>query len=234
MMEKVYFKSEHGVSTITLNRPESYNALDMETIKLLAEVVKEVKNNDDKVLIISGEGNAFCAGGDVKMMNKIDLALFDELMDALTAIATDLYMMPKIVIAAVNGSAAGLGLSIALQADYIVAQKEARFGMLFAGIGLIPDGGGHFLLSERIGTHQAKQFIWGMEQVKGEQALEMGFADFLVEGDARESAKQLTAKILASPFKAVIRTKMILHESRLEILKDMLQKKKRDSWSCTD
>src|SRR5699024_10172734 len=141
-MGNVKLTSMNGISTITLNRPESYNALDLDTIDALAKLLKEVEHNNDKVLIFTGEGKYFCDGGDIKMMTELDMTQFIRLLDTLTEISTTLYMMPKIVIAAVNGSAAGLGLSLALSADYIVAHEEARFGMLFAGIGLIPDGGG--------------------------------------------------------------------------------------------
>lgn len=225
-MEKVLLTSKNGISTISLNRTESYNALDLEAIKQLAATLKEVETNHDRIVILTGEGKAFCAGGDVKMMSELTADLFNELMDTLTQIAMTLYMMPKIVISAVNGSAAGLGLSLALNSDYIVAHKEARFGMLFAGIALIPDGGGHFFLKERIGVHQAKQFIWGMEQIKGEQTKAIGFVDLLTEEDVILEAEKLAAKISSSPFKAIIRSKMMLHESKKEELLHFLQKEK--------
>src|SRR5699024_12341579 len=94
-------------------------------------------------------------------------------------IALKLYMMPKMVMSAVHGSAAGLGLSLALTADYVVAQQEAKLGMLFIGIGLVPDGGGHFWLRERVGTQRAKQLIWGRGQVQGSAAQAMGLVDGL-------------------------------------------------------
>src|SRR5690625_3580981 len=99
-----------------------------------------------------------------------ETSAFDELMGPVSEITTELFLMPMLVIAAINGSAAGLGLSIGLNVDYIVANNQARFGMLFAGIALIPDGGGHYFLEKRLGTHRAKQFIWSLEQVAGEQA----------------------------------------------------------------
>ena len=71
-MGKVKFQSEHGISTITLNRPEHYNALDFETLEQLHETLMKVKNNDDPVVIVTGEGKSFCAGGDIAMMKEID------------------------------------------------------------------------------------------------------------------------------------------------------------------
>lgn len=226
IMEKVKLTSVNGVSTITLNRPKSYNALDLETIDMLADLLKKVENNEDKVLIFTGEGKAFCAGGDIKMMTDMEKDEFERLMGRLTEISKTLYMMPKIVIVAVNGSAAGLGLSLALAADYIVAHEEARFGMLFAGIGLIPDGGGHFYLKERLGAYQAKKFIWELEQVKGEKAKNMGLVDVLTDKDAKEAAIGLAEKILNAPLKAIIRSKLILHGIKKQELEKVLELEK--------
>lgn len=227
-MEKVKLTRENGISIVTLNRPESYNALDMETLEQLLEQLKAVKENDDRILIFTGEGKAFCAGGDITMMQKMDdPSAFDYLMDVVADIALQLYLMPKLVISAINGSAAGLGLSFALNVDYIVANKDARFGMLFAGIGLVPDGGGHFFLQDRLGTHGAKQFIWSMEQVAGDAAKEYGFVDVMTEGDAIDAAKGLGAKLLASPTVALIGSKLILHEQNVDELRQVLDEEKK-------
>lgn len=227
-MGKVQLMRENGVSMIQFNRPESYNALDLASINQLAEILGEVKANSDKLVILTGKGKAFSAGGDVSMMATFkDESLFDELMDSLNELVVSLYTMDKIVISAVNGSAAGLGLSIALNADYVVANHEAKFGMLFAGIGLIPDGGGHFFLKERVGTHQAKQFIWGLEQIKGEEAKEYGFVDVLTEGDALEAAQGLALQLQTSPLLSLIKSKEILHGQKLAELKSILQEEKK-------
>lgn len=227
-MEKVKLSRENGISIITFNRPESYNALDLESLESLLKIITEVEQNDDRIVMLTGEGKAFSAGGDVSMMAVFkDMKLFDQLMDTLEEIVLKLYLMPKIVISAVNGSAAGLGMSIALNADYVVAHKEAKLGMLFAGIGLIPDGGAHFFLRERMGTHQSKQFIWSLEQVQGEEAKSLGFVDIVTDGDAKEGAKQLAKKLLASPLAAVIESKVILHEQQKDNLLKILRREKQ-------
>ncbi|HZW67690.1 MAG TPA: enoyl-CoA hydratase-related protein [Pseudogracilibacillus sp.] len=226
-MEKVKLTSENGVSIITLNRPESYNALDVETLHELSNHLETVKNNDDSVLILTGEGKAFSAGGDIQMMRKMtEIEQFNGLMDTVTDIAMELYLMPKMVISAVNGSAAGLGLSVALNADYIVANDQARFGVLFAGIGLIPDCGAHFFLEQRLGVHAAKQFMWSLEQVSGEEAKRYGFVDVMTDGDALEAAKHLAAKLSASPILALVESKLLLHGQKADLLRDTLEREK--------
>ena len=226
-MEKVKLSSENGVSIITLNRPESYNALDVETLLELSNHLETVKNNDDRVLILTGEGKAFSAGGDIQMMREItEIEQFNVLMDTVTDIAMELYLMPKMVISAVNGSAAGLGLSVALNADYIVANDQARFGVLFAGIGLIPDCGAHFFLEQRLGVHAAKQFMWSLEQVSGDEAKRYGFVDVMTDGDALEAAKHLATKLSASPILALVESKLLLHEQKADLLRDTLEREK--------
>lgn len=214
-MGKVILTSENRISTIRLNRPESYNALDVETLQLFLEQLKKVEQNEDRILLLTGAGKAFSAGGDINMMTDVTKQEdFDKMMDVISEITTTLYMLPKIVITAVNGSAAGLGLSIALASDYIVANEEAEFGMLFAGIGLIPDGGGHFFLQERLGVHHAKQFIWSLEKLKAKQAKKIGLVDLVTEDKAEDAAQEVIQKVMMSPFKALIRSKLIYHEAK--------------------
>lgn len=226
-MEKVKLTREDGVSIISFNRPESYNAMDIDTLKQYLEKLKAVEANDDKILIVTGEGKAFSAGGDIRMMQQInDLSRFDELMDVISEMTEKQYLLPKIVISAVNGSAAGLGLSVVLNADYIVANEESRFGMLFAGIGLVPDGGGHFFLEQRLGAHKAKQFIWSLKQVNGKEAEAYGFVDVMVEGDVFNGAKQLANQLKKAPLLAFIATKLLYHEKNIADLREVLQREK--------
>src|SRR5690625_3069188 len=226
-MEKVVYKREQGISFIMLNRPNQYNALDVETLENLLHIVKKIEINEDQIVILSGNGKAFCAGGDISMMaNDLDKNGLSNLMDMIKKLTLKMYMLPKIVICSVQGSAAGLGFSLALNSDYIVAHNEAKFGMLFAGVGLVPDGGGHFYLKERLGTHRAKQFIWGLKQVYGEQAIELGFVDILTKGDVQETSFQLAKKLQASSLKAILKSKLIYHEQRKNELIDYLHAEK--------
>ncbi|WP_096270373.1 enoyl-CoA hydratase-related protein [Paucisalibacillus globulus] len=231
-MNFVNYESKDGISYICLNRPDRYNALNKEMLEELLKVVDTVNQNEDRVVVLSGEGNAFCAGGDIAMMKDFgNREFFDNVMDSIAGIVSKLYMMPKIVISAVQGSAAGLGLSLALTADYVVAHQEAKFGMLFIGVGLAPDGGGHFWAEQRLGIQKAKQFIWGNpRQVKGEEAKGMGLADVLTDGDVVHEAEKLGQMLLASPLVAMLKTKMTYHEEQLERLNYYLEKEKQNQW----
>lgn len=231
-MKSVLHESKQGVSYIYLNRPESFNALNPEMLRELSQTVKMVAENNDNIVILSGKGKAFCAGGDINMMkNFADKKFFDEVMGSVEDIVLDLYQMPKIIISAIEGSAAGLGLSLALGADYVVADPQAKLGMLFLGVGLVPDGGGHFWLEERMGVHQAKQFIWSMKQVQGKEAQSLGLVDVLTEESALEKAGQLGQRLLGSPIHSMIHTKKVYRSTREDVLKQYLIEEKLAQWN---
>src|SRR5699024_314506 len=120
-MSTVLLESKDGISTITFNRPEQYNALDLETLQSFLTVLKEEEKNEDKTVILTGAGKAFSAGGDIRMMSEINKTQYEALMETLKDISLRIYMMPKCVISASNRLASGLCLSLALTADYIIA-----------------------------------------------------------------------------------------------------------------
>ncbi len=231
-MNEVVLERNVGISYIRLNRPKSYNALNASMLAELRDVVKGVAANDDQIVILHGNGNAFSAGGDMKMLQQFAAKeVYDDVMHTIQEIIHTLYMMPKIVISAVNGAAAGLGLSVALVADYVVAHEEAKFGVLFLGVGLAPDGGGHFFLQERLGTHGAKQFTWNKEQVKGQAAVEKGLVDRLTENDALPEATKLAHTFQHSPITAMIASKVMYHEQREPILRHFLKAETKTQWN---
>src|SRR5699024_12718789 len=129
-MENVIYMSTNGVSTISLNRPEKYNALDGQTLIELLETIKIIKENDDIIVILTGEGATFCAGGDINSMTDFASSdQFDQSMDLISELTKELYLLPKLLITAINGSVAGLGFSLALYSDYIIAVDEDEFSM---------------------------------------------------------------------------------------------------------
>ena len=231
-MSFVQYESHGNISYIYLNRPDRYNALHKEMFADLLSVVKKVECDDSKIVIISGKGRAFSAGGDMKMLKQFaDRMVYDDVMNMIDEIVTRLYLLNKLVISAINGSAAGIGLSLALNADYIVADKQAKLGVLFLGVGLVPDGGGHFFLQERLGTHGAKQFTWSLQQLTSAEAKNKGLVDVIAsELSVIEAATNLAKKLLKQPLQAMIRTKMIYHETSEQTLRQYLQNERNAQW----
>ncbi|MFD2042787.1 enoyl-CoA hydratase-related protein [Ornithinibacillus salinisoli] len=230
-MSTVIYERKDNISFIYLNRPDRYNALNKEMLEELLHVLDKVEKNEDHVVVLAGNGNAFCAGGDISMMKDFaNKEFFDEVMHTISTIVLKLYMMPKIVVSAVQGSAAGLGLSLALTADYVIGQKESKFGMLFIGVGLAPDGGGHFWLEQRLGAQAAKQFTWGMQQVQGVEAKSMGLVDVLTNEKVIVEASRIGKKVLSSPTVAMLKTKMIYHNKNRASLEYYLKEEQNNQW----
>lgn len=212
-------------ATVILNRPEAMNAIDFTMMKELARCFESLHDEVDvDVLVIKGAGKVFSAGGDVKMMvGSEDPDDFKNIMDDISRIVRAYYTLPMITIAEIHGAAAGLGFSLALGSDIVVAEQTSKIAMNFIGIGLIPDGGGHFFMKERVGTMKAKQLIWEGQVMSGQEAAELGLVDYHVSvHSANATVEKLVNKILASPTRAMIETKLILHEAKLAELNKIL------------
>lgn len=227
-MDTVLYRSENRVAYVTLNRPELYNAMDANLLNELLVVIEKIENSNDRIVILSGAGAAFSSGGDVSMMDSDALRdEMEDLMGLIHEITVRWFSLKQIVISAVHGSAAGLGLSFALNADIVIAEKEAKFGMLFAGVGFVPDGGGHYFLQKRLGINRAKQFIWSMKQVRASEAKQMGLIDEVVANDVLQAANELAKQMSLLPFDAVMATKSIYCHDEIELLESILIQEKQ-------
>lgn len=212
-------------ATLMLNRPEAMNAMDFTMMKELADCFESLHHQKDvHVLTIKGAGKVFSAGGDIKMMvASEDVQDFGDIMGDISRLVRAYYTLPMITIAEVHGAAAGLGFSLALGSDIVVAEQTSKLAMNFIGIGLIPDGGGHFFLKERIGTMRAKQLLWEGRVMDGQEAAELGLIDYHASvHSASTTVEKLVNKILASPTIAMIESKQILHASKLPELEQVL------------
>ncbi len=224
--QTIKFKKEGRFAQLTLNRPESMNAMDEVMMKELGDVFESLeKYGSVQVLLIHGAERAFSAGGDIKKMvdptNPLDI---EAAMVEVCRLARTLYMLPQITIASVHGAAAGLGFSVALGCDYLIAEEDAKLAMNFIGIGLVPDGAGHFFLKERVGIPQAKKLIWSGQVMQGEEAFRLGLVDEVVaEGTALATGKAYAKKILVSPIAAMIASKKILQDFKLTELENVLK-----------
>lgn len=220
----IHITKKGRVATVKLKRPESLNSLNLEMIKDLATGLKEISLSDDiDILVLTGNERAFSSGGDIKELlasttNEND---FESIMDSIADVAVTLYTMPALTISTVSGAAAGLGFSLALATDYVIAHENSKFAMNFIGIGLIPDGGGHFFLEKRIGEDKAKHLIWEGKVLTAQETLEKN----LIHEVTAELETALEAKIQEwseKPVKAMIRTKKILAEkNRPQLLKSL-------------
>ena len=142
------------------------------------------------------------------------------LFRSISELIITLYSIPKLTISAVNGAAAGLGFSLALATDHIIADNRSKLAMNFIGIGLIPDGGSHFFLEKRLGEIKAKQVIWDGKMMNAQEALELGLIQEVAEGNLEETLEARISEWLSRPVQAMIKTKKILADSnRPQLLK---------------
>lgn len=228
MEEVVHVQYEGNIATVTMNRPEAMNAVNIQMMEELEEVFRDLKERTDiQIVLLKGEGRAFSAGGDIKQMLSNELTdRMDEVMDIVGNMATHMYQLPQIMVSYIQGAAAGIGLSMALASDYIVAERAGKIAMNFIGIGLVPDGGGHFFLKERLGTERAKQLIWRGKVMDVEEAYRLGLVDEIIENGDTASFETFIKKLQQAPLKSMQETKYILRSANYEQLEQMLQKEK--------
>ncbi|HEY7623296.1 MAG TPA: enoyl-CoA hydratase-related protein [Solirubrobacteraceae bacterium] len=190
-LQTVNLHRDGAAATIELNRPDALNAWNGQLgIDLLA-AVREVADDDGvRVVVVTGAGRAFSSGADLKdasARTRTDEGHWDvrkTLTERYHPIITGIRTMPKPVIAAINGPAVGIGLSLALSADLIVAAESAYFLLAFVNIGLVPDGGSSVLVPNRVGFARAMEMAMLGERIPAAQALEWGLINRVVPDDA--------------------------------------------------
>jgi len=198
-LERVIYEKSEGIGIVTIDNEEQLNALSPEVRRDLYKVYDEVEKDDDiKIMILTGKGKAFCAGADIStVINLKDLKgahlFLHEIMDFLSYLES----FPKPVIAAVNGFALGGGIEVALSCDIIIASEKARFGGPEAAIGVVP-GFAMLRLPQVVGPHRAKEIMMTCRQVPGEEAYRMGLATKLVPHEKLMEESIATAKEIMS------------------------------------
>lgn len=200
--ENIRFNIENGLATITLSRPQALNALSsgLKSDFLSALRIVRSPSSGARALILTGEGRAFCAGADLTQggMNSEDRDLGRSLMDDYHPILLELANLKIPVISAVNGVAAGAGMSIAISADIVIAARSAYFLQAFVNIGLVPDAGSTFLLPRLVGAARARAMMMLGERLPAETAQEWGLIYETVDDDALMARVQELGQKLAS------------------------------------
>jgi len=210
MSDVVLTSVEDAVMVITMNRPESLNAMTPEMLDTLADVAaKAAADPAIRCVVITGAGRAFCAGGDVKAMAAANEAAASsggggglvsrvDVLRQQEEVSRLLHEMPKPTIAAVNGVAAGAGLSVALAADLRIASDQARFTTAFAKVGFSGDFGGTWLLQRLVGPMRARELYFLSDVLDAARALELGIVSRVVPHDQFWAETMALAKRLAS------------------------------------
>lgn len=201
-MESILFEKTGQVARLTLNRPAVYNSLNRPMGKALQEALKVCATNDDiRAVYLTGTGKAFCAGQDLNELQEPNPPTFDELLgEHYNPIILQINQLPKPVVAAVNGVAAGAGANLALACDLVVATQSASFIQAFSKIGLVPDSGGSFVLPRLVGKQRAAALMMLGEKVNASAAKEMGMIyEVYADEDFASSSWALAEKLAVMP-----------------------------------
>ena len=218
--ETIQLDMRGKVGMIILNRPESLNALTTQVGQEFLAAVGEAHESGARAIIVTGAGRAFCAGGDLREMQKIAEqegkveAFFDEPLRLLNECILLIRRSPLPFLAAVNGAASGGGCNLALACDLVIAGESARFNQAFIKIGLVPDCGGTFILPRLVGWKRATELMITGDVISSSRAFEMGMINAVVPDDELISqALAMAEKLAQAPTAAIGRIKELLEAS---------------------
>jgi 2-(1,2-epoxy-1,2-dihydrophenyl)acetyl-CoA isomerase len=234
----ILYNKESGKATVTLNRPRALNALNREIIdELLHALGEAAQDREVKVLILTGAGRAFCFGADISEFTRqreagtSDSALL--LLEKVQEIIRLLTGMPKPVIAGINGFATGLGLDLALACDLRIAAERAKLAEAYISIGLVPDGGGTFLLPRLVGLARAAAMIFTGDPLGAAEAERLGLVNRVVPTDELPKEIEILADRLArSPSLALGLAKQALWKNLQGTLESSLQIEAQSQKAC--
>ena len=226
--ENIRFSNKNGLATIVLNRPQALNALSSGLKSDILSALRVVRSPSSgaRALLITGEGRAFCAGADLTEggMGAGDRDLGQSLMDDYHPILLEIANLKIPVISAVNGVAAGAGMSIAISADIVIAARSAYFLQAFVNIGLVPDAGSTFLLPRLVGAARARAMMMLGERLPAERAEEWGLIYEAVDDDALLArAEELGQKLASGPTLALGGIRQLVSQSLKNNYAEQLQ-----------
>lgn len=219
------YEKSGGVTTITLNRPDVFNAFNDEQSYELQDALKSAKKDEGtRVVVLTGAGKAFCSGQDLKAIAGVKRSFIDSLHKRYNPIIREMRNMPKPIICKLNGVAAGAGCSLALACDFIVASEAASLIEVFINVGLVLDSGSSFFLPRLVGSARAFEMSTMGSKVTAAQALEWGMINRCVPADQLDAATSEVAEYYANaPTKAIGLMKKMLNKSFNSDLEAMLE-----------
>jgi 2-(1,2-epoxy-1,2-dihydrophenyl)acetyl-CoA isomerase len=227
MYNSLLYQIENGVCTITLNRPDVYNAFNEElSAEFIDSLKKAGKDDSVRVVVITGAGKAFCSGQDLQDVKKADgkRSLGDSVLRRYNPMILGVREMPKPVICRLQGVGAGAGASLALACDIIVASESATLVQAFANIGLVLDSGSSYFLPTLIGYNKAFELCTLGSKITAREAYDLGLINKLVAPEnLDEAVKAYTDRYVAAAPKSMALIKKMLNKGTTGTLQELLQ-----------
>ncbi len=227
--EHLLVNVNESVMQLMMNRPDSLNAFSPEMVEGLTAAMKSARDNPDiRVIILSGAGRSFSAGGDVKTMgNQNDPLQVYRHIGKLNELILAMKNLDKPIIAAVHGFAAGAAFNLALACDLIFAAEDSRFVLSFSKVGLISDGGGHYFLSRLIGPYRAKELLFSAEPIDAKKAYEYGIVNQVCPAEQlQDQVMQYARKLATGPAVAFGFIKKLVDHSLDATLEEILEQER--------
>jgi 2-(1,2-epoxy-1,2-dihydrophenyl)acetyl-CoA isomerase len=212
-----------AVLTITLNRPDSYNAFTTSMHVAMRGALDEAASDDVRAVVVTGAGKGFCAGQDITEFRELDHDVGEHLEATYHPNIRAIRVLEKPVIAAVNGAAAGAGLSLACACDYRLAAEGAAFVPGFVGIGLIPDSGGSYFIARLLGPSRAFAWMSSNRRLTAAEARAWGLVDEVVDADGLAArAAEVAAEYASLPTRGIGMTKRLFDHAQTATLDEQL------------
>ena len=225
MYKTILSEQKENILIISLNRPDVYNAFNSDMLSELNEAFKKA-GEDEKIrcVILTGTGKAFCSGQDLKDFNDKKLTFKEALEQKYNPMIKSIAYLPKPVICAINGVAAGAGISLTLACDYRIAAESATLTEVFINVGLVPDSGSSYFLPRIVGYAKAFEMCATGDKVTAAEAKEIGLVNKVVSGKLlMKSAEAAAGNFASRPTKAIGMIKDLLNRSFESSLDEMLK-----------
>lgn len=229
-MDTMQVERAGGVVTVTFDRPEKRNAINDRMWDELLEVARSIASSpDDRCVVLTGAGGAFCSGADLSRGGDERPPVHQlAAMRRINAVVQAFHEIPQPTIAKVTGVAAGVGMSLALGCDLVVASEDARFSEIFAKRGLSLDGGSSWLLPRLVGLHRAKELALFGDVISAHEALEMGLINRVVPADEVDAlVDSWASRLAAGPPIALAMTKRMLNRAFEQSFEQALEDESR-------
>jgi 2-(1,2-epoxy-1,2-dihydrophenyl)acetyl-CoA isomerase len=234
MADEVLTGRDGAVLTITLNRPDTYNAINRAMHELLATALADAADPGVRAVVITGAGRGFCSGQDLREFSSLPGGVQAALEETYHPNIRAIRALEKPVVAAINGPCAGAGLSLACACDVRIASSDANFVPGFIGIGLVPDAGGTWFIHRLLGFTRAFEWMVSNRRVAADEALDWGLVSAVAAADDFASrVVELAAWYAALPTRAVAMTKQLFEHAHTASMEDQLAREARLQQAAT-
>lgn len=215
----------HNVAWITLNRPDSLNALNGNIVDGITETMGKIADDPSiRGVVIRGAGRTFSAGGDIKAMGDVTPEMVEDYVGHVNRAVLSMKALALPIVAQVHGFCVGAGFNLALACDLIVAADTAKFMMSFVQVGLISDGGGMYFLPHAVGPHKAKELLFLGDPISAREAKDLGIVNRVVaDNDLQHEVEGLMARLVRGPSLAIGQMKLLADRAMVSSLEEMLR-----------